>query len=73
MRQVAVLAGPRRWFVGLPPGRTPAALRVLTGPTYFGCHDKAVRELGFSARPLDEGMAQTIEHELRVLGRAWQT
>jgi hypothetical protein len=28
-----------------------------------------VRELGFTARPLREGMDQTLEHELRALAR----
>jgi nucleoside-diphosphate-sugar epimerase len=53
----------------LPPAFTPEALRVLAGTTYLGSNEKAVRELGFHARPLEEGMAQTLEHELRVLGR----
>ena len=57
-------------FVTLPPAFTPEALRVLAGTTYFGSNEKAVRELGFSPRPLEEGMAQTLEHELRLLGRA---
>ena len=56
-------------FVNLPPGFTAEALRVLAGTTYFGANEKAVRELGFTARPLEEGLAQTLEHELRVLGR----
>jgi hypothetical protein len=55
--------------VKLPPALTPEALRVLAGTTYFGASEKAAREIGFSARPLEEGMAQTLEHELRVLGR----
>lgn len=56
--------------VKLPPAFTPEALRVLAGTTYLGSSAKAVRELGFKARPLEEGMAQTLEHELRILGRA---
>ncbi len=56
-------------FVKLPPALQPEALRVLAGTTYFGANDKAVRELGFTARPLEEGLAQTLEHELRLLGR----
>ena len=70
MRATAALMGVAGRFVSLPPAFTPEALRVLAGTTYFGSNEKAVRELGFSARPLDEGMAQTIEHELRALGRA---
>jgi nucleoside-diphosphate-sugar epimerase len=57
-------------FVTLPPALQPESMRVLAGTTYFGANDKAVRELGFTARPLDEGLAQTLEHELRLLGRA---
>ena len=56
-------------FVNLPVAMQPESLRLLAGTTYFGANDKAMRELGFSARPLEEGFAQTIEHELRLLGR----
>ena len=69
MRAMAVLMKGAERFVSLPPAFTPEALRVLAGTTYFGASDKAVRELGFTARPLDEGLAQTLEHELRLLGR----
>ena len=56
-------------FTALPPAFTPEALRVLAGTTYFGANDKAIREIGFHARPIEEGMAQTLEHELLQLGR----
>lgn len=56
-------------FANLPPALQPEALRVLAGTTYFGANDKAIRTLGFSARPLEEGLAQTLEHELRAIGR----
>lgn len=55
--------------VDLRPALTPEALRVVAGVTYFGSSEKASRELGFTARPLAEGMDQTLEHELRALGR----
>lgn len=70
MRAMAGAMGAAERFLTLPSALTPEALRVLAGTTYFGANDKAVRELGFSPRPLEEGMAQTLEHELRVLGRA---
>jgi nucleoside-diphosphate-sugar epimerase len=70
MRAMAVLMKGAERFVKLPPAFTPEALRVLAGTTYFGSNEKAVRELGFTARPLAEGLAQTLEHELRLLGRA---
>ena len=69
MRAMAVLMKGAERFVTLPPAFTPEALRVLAGTTYFGSNEKAVRELGFTARPLEEGLAQTLEHELRLLGR----
>lgn len=69
MRAMAAMMGLAERFVSLPPALTPESLRVLAGTTYFGANEKAVRELGFSPRPLDEGMAQTLEHELRLLGR----
>lgn len=70
MRAMAAAMAIARRFVTLPPAFTPEALRVLAGTTYFGSNEKAVRELGFTARPLAEGMAQSLEHELRALGRA---
>jgi len=66
MSQMMKVAGR---VVELPPALQPEALRVLAGTTYFGANDKAVRELGFTTRPLEEGLAQTLEHELRLLGR----
>jgi nucleoside-diphosphate-sugar epimerase len=69
MRAMAGATGVIGRIVKLPPAFTPEALRVLAGTTYFGSSEKAQRELGFSPRPLEEGMAQTLEHELRLLGR----
>ena len=70
MRAMAAATSAVGRVVTLPPAFTPEALRVLAGTTYFGSNEKAVRELGYSPRPLEEGMAQTLEHELRLLGRA---
>lgn len=69
MRSMAALMKVAGRFTSLPPALTPESLRVLAGTTYFGSNEKAVRELGFSARPVEEGMAQTLEHELRAIGR----
>lgn len=70
MRAMAAAMSVVGRLVTLPPALMPEALRVLAGTTYFGSNEKAIRELGFSPRPLEEGMAQTLEHELRLLGRA---
>jgi nucleoside-diphosphate-sugar epimerase len=69
MRAMAASMGVVQKFSKLPPAFTPEALRVLAGTTYFGASEKAVRELGFSPRSLEEGLGQTLEHELRLLGR----
>jgi nucleoside-diphosphate-sugar epimerase len=69
MRAAAVVMGLVGRFTDLPPAFTPEGLRVVAGTTYLGSNEKAVRELGFTVRPLEEGMAQTLEHELRALGR----
>jgi nucleoside-diphosphate-sugar epimerase len=53
--------------------RSPYAaetLRLMAGTTWIGSSAKAQQALGFSARPLEEGLRHTIEHELRQLGMA---
>ncbi len=69
MRATAAVMSFADRFVTLPPALTPEALRVLAGTTYLGSNEKAVRELGFKPRSLEEGMVQALEHELRLLGR----
>jgi nucleoside-diphosphate-sugar epimerase len=71
MKATAGLMALVQKVVDLPPVLTPEALRVSAGVTYLGSNEKAVRELGFTARPLREGMDQTIEYELRELARRY--
>jgi hypothetical protein len=69
MRAASVLAGVlERWDVRLP--YSAEALRLMAGTTWIGSSTKAQEALGFTARPLDEGLRHTIEHELRQLGMA---
>ena len=42
--------------------------RVAAGVTYLGTSEKAQRDLGFAARPLEEGLRETLEYELGRLG-----
>ncbi len=44
-------------------------LRDLAGVTYLGSNAKARRELGFDPRPLEVGLRETLQHEMRLLGR----
>lgn len=69
MRGMAALMTVVQKAIDLPPGLTPEALRVIAGTSYLGSNEKAMRELGFTARSLAEGMDQTLEHELRALQR----
>jgi nucleoside-diphosphate-sugar epimerase len=69
MRAMAATTSLVGRFFTMPPAFTPEALRVLAGTTYFGSNEKAVRELGFAPRPLEEGMAQTLEHAQRLVAR----
>ena len=43
-------------------------LRGIAGVTYLGDNSKARRELGYNPRPLKEGLAETLQHEMRLLG-----
>ena len=69
MRALAFLMKRVGRVANLPPALQSESLRVLAGTTYFGSNEKAIRDLGLTSRPLDEGLAQTIEYELRLLGR----
>lgn len=55
-------------FVALPPTYTAEYLRVTAGVTYIGKNDKAHRVLGFTPRPLAEGLRETIALEMEALG-----
>jgi nucleoside-diphosphate-sugar epimerase len=68
LKGVAAVMGLVERFVPLPTTLTAEYLRVAAGVTYLGTSAKAQRELGFGARPLEEGLSQTLEHELGRLG-----
>lgn len=69
MRAAAALTALlERWNV--QPRVASETLRLMAGTTWIGSSAKAEKELGWSARPLDEGLRHTIEHELRQLGMA---
>jgi len=69
MRAAAAITGAlERWDVHLP--YAAESLRLMAGTSWIGSSAKAQEKLGFTARPLDEGLRHTIEHELRQLGMA---
>ena len=53
------LVGP---LLGFPPNLREL-IRTSDGVTFWASHDKAVRELGYSPRPLEQGLRETLEAE----------
>ncbi len=68
LKALAAVTGVVERVVPLPPTYSAEALRVTAGTTYLGSSAKAQRELGFSARPLAEGLPNTLRYEMERLG-----
>jgi nucleoside-diphosphate-sugar epimerase len=68
LRRLAAIAALVEKVVPLPASYSAESLRVVGGVTYLGSSAKAERELGFSARPLADGLRETLRHELQLLG-----
>jgi len=56
--------------VPIPSTYRSDALRSTAGVTFIARADKAHRELGWHARPLEEGLRETLAHQMRELGLA---
>ena len=67
LRFLSWLAQPFESFLGLTGSYTSEGLRVAAGVTYIGDNAKARRELGYNPRPLEEGMAELVEYEMKRL------
>lgn len=52
----------------LPQNYAAESLRVVAGTTYLANNEKAKRELGYTVRPLEEGLRETLPHMMRELG-----
>ena len=68
MKFLAAVMGVVGAVVPLPTTYTAEYLRVTAGTTYIGTSAKAERELGFTVRPLEEGLRETLLYELQRLG-----
>ncbi len=68
LRALAAVMAPLAAVLPITGDYHPESLRVLAGATYLGRSDKAQRELGWSARPLEQGLRETLAHELQLLG-----
>lgn len=68
LKSMAGLMGVVGSVVSLPESYQPESLRTIAGVTYLGDNSKARRELDYNPRPLREGLRETIEHEMQLLG-----
>ena len=68
VRGAAHFMKPFDWLVPLPSRLTPESLRVIGGVTYIGSNERARRELGWTPRPLREGLTQTLRQEMAHMG-----
>jgi nucleoside-diphosphate-sugar epimerase len=55
-------------YVPLPATYRAESLRGSAGVTYLARSDRAHRELGWHSRPLEEGLRETLAHEMTALG-----
>jgi len=67
IKAMASLMGILEKVIPLPESYTAESLRVTTA-TYLGSNEKARRELGYTLRPLEEGLRETLLYEMRKLG-----
>jgi len=68
MKMMAATMNVVEKLVPVPESYSSEYLRVSAGVTYIGSNAKAKRELGYSPRPLEEGLTTTLQHEMRLLG-----
>jgi nucleoside-diphosphate-sugar epimerase len=52
----------------VPADYSAEYLRISAGVTYIGSNARARRELGYAPRPLEEGLTETLQHEMKLLG-----
>ncbi len=55
-------------FIPVPESYTGEGLRIIAGVTYIGTNAKAKRELGYDPRLLKEGLTETLQYEMKLLG-----
>ncbi len=68
LKTAAALMRPVELVMRLPPAYSSETLRVLAGVTYLGRSDRAASELGWTARSLEDGLTETLRHEMADLG-----
>jgi nucleoside-diphosphate-sugar epimerase len=66
MKAMSALMSVIERVVPVPDNYSSEYLRVNAGTTYLGGNEKARRELGWTVRDLREGLAETLESEMRA-------
>ena len=68
---MASVMGPLEKVMPVPVDYTSEFLRTSAGVTNIGSNAKAKRELGYDPRPLEVGIAETMQYEMQLLGMCW--
>jgi len=68
LKTVAAVMSVVERVVPVPPDYTSEGLREIAGTTYVGSGARARAELGWQARPLREGLTETLRQEMTLLG-----
>jgi nucleoside-diphosphate-sugar epimerase len=68
MKAMSAMMGVIEKVFPVPANYSAEYLRISAGVTYIGSNAKALRELGYSPRPLEVGLTETLRHEMNLLG-----
>ena len=68
MKTMAATMGVVEKVVPVPADYSSEYLRINAGVTYIGSNTKAKGELGYQPRPLEDGLRETLTHEMQLLG-----
>ncbi len=67
VKTMAGAAGLLEKFLPMSERYSSESLRVMAGVTYLGSNAKARLDLGYNPRPLEEGLTETLLHELKLI------
>ncbi len=67
LRFMSILSGFISAFIPLPETYAAETLRVSAGVTYLGDNTKAKRELGYTVRPVEQGLRETLPYLINEL------
>lgn len=68
MRTMAGFMGLIEKIAPVPTQYSSETLRVSGGVTYLGDDSKARRDIGWSTRPIEDGLRETLLYEMKTLG-----